>query len=1375
MLSKKIDREAGQGLSQETARKFIRRVMILVFLLFILPPPLWLLSIRLLGMVSSHELWVLAIQGAPLGSIPYVIIFLVSVLLLTRHWLRPVQNFLNGDDASNENREQAQTILHRLPSRLFIAHFLYNMIGGHSTLIGVWLFTGQTPPLYDKLLFVSLSSLLVVLIPVVPLLLVIMSSLSPAILRVGVSRHIKGMSIDRQLAMGVIGLPIMAILTIVLFEYGRIGYLSVHQIELVAFLGFIILIFGTMLSRMVTDNVRRLLNGINKITESKKLSERLPTTSADELGILAVTFNEMIAELQKTTASRDYIEAIVKCMGDGLVVLDMERKVTVTNPAALEIWGYSQEEIIGRGFEELFLESERQNHYEIMEKTIKGFIKDRVFETIALRKDGREVPIRFSGTLINDFTDNQISFIGLFSDITEQKKAEEELAREKIFIESVLKSQQDIVFVLDTGREILRVSEITERLLGYENGELIAKPIDLIFPPERLQEMIDLGPHRSLSGGIVTPTDLILQTKTGEKIPVQFTGSPVRDEKGKIIAGIGVGRDLRKQKQSEAQIIRTSNRLNAIINSATGFYIGTSDANGGITSWNKGAELIMGYREDEVVGKMHISQLYSPKEVKTGNLNEIIKIILEKGKYDGEMEFRKKDGDIFPGNFSGTPLKDESDNLLGILAIVQDITERKQMEMELINASKIAEAANLAKSEFLANMSHEIRTPMNGIIGMTDLTLDTDLSPEQRENLGMVKTSADNLLTLINEILDFSKIETGRMQLEEINFSLRTAVEFSINTLALCANQKGLEIITDIEPVIPDMLSGDPGKLRQILTNLIGNAVKFTKEGKITIRVKVEQETPDSVTLLFSISDTGVGIPRDCQAHIFESFTQADNSTTREYGGSGLGTTISKKLVELMGGKIWLESPSNEDKEIGGPGNTFHFTVNFGLKSDDELFIYRDKTLVNLTGLKVLVLDDHEINRSLFSRLLKNWGLVPDTVSSAKEALKSLARSQKKKVPYKLLLLDYNIPDMDGFSVAEEIKSRGWLEEIEVIMITSVGERGDARRCTELGIAAYLTKPVKQSTLLDTIMEALNRRLKKTGNGEKGDKKREKERLITRHTVKENKGKVKILLTEDNKVNQLLAKKLLVKQGHDVTVAENGKVALEALQKNNFNLVFMDIQMPVMGGIEATQKIREREAGKQNPVDGEDLTMQTFSRIPIIALTAHALKDDRDKCIEAGMDDYLTKPVKSDDIQRMINKWADRGETAGEIQKKKQLLVVDDDENMRKSLVRLLERKVPNIRVTAAEDGIDAIDKLGSFNPDLILTDLMMPRMDGVALTGYIRDRECYNKTGIIVMTGLKEEDPEVTSIREKGVKDIFYRPWNAKSLIQTINYLLKD
>ncbi|MDD5298767.1 MAG: response regulator [Rhodocyclaceae bacterium] len=559
---------------------------------------------------------------------------------------------------------------------------------------------------------------------------------------------------------------------------------------------------------------------------------------------------------------------------------------------------------------------------------------------------------------------------------------------------------------------------------------------------------------------------------------------------------------------------------------------------------------------------------------------------------DGAWHWILARGKVVQRDASGRPMR--------MVGTHRDIAERKRWELELLSAKEAAEAANRAKSDFVANMSHEIRTPMNGIIGMTELVLDTPLDAEQKEYLRTVKTSAESLLTIINDILDFSKIEAGKLDIEDIVFPLASTIGETVKTLALRAQQKGLELIYAIAPDVPEAVRGDPGRLGQVLTNLLGNAIKFTHTGEIEVGCRVESRQENSVVLLCHVRDTGVGIPFEKHAEIFEAFSQADNSTTRRFGGTGLGLAICNRLVQIMDGRLWVESEP-------GQGSTFYFTLKVGLPAQSEHPRLRPGAM--LAGLSVLVADDNATVRHSLAELLHAWGMAPREAEDGERALEAIRAARAEGQPFDILVLDTGMPQPDGFAVAANLGAEGIPHERVVMLLGTANQREEGRRCRDLGLSVRLVKPCTPSDLLDGIMMALRGDLQAATVDEPG--------MPSGH---EAGSALDVLLVEDNPVNQLVATRLLEKAGHRVILANNGQEALEQFDAHTFDVILMDVQMPVMGGFEATHRIRTRES-RRGDVTGEGV------RTPIIAMTAHAMAGDRERCLAAGMDDYLTKPV----------------------------------------------------------------------------------------------------------------------------------------------------
>ncbi len=695
-----------------------------------------------------------------------------------------------------------------------------------------------------------------------------------------------------------------------------------------------------------------------------------------------------------------------------------------------------------------------------------------------------------------------------------------------------------------------------------------------------------------------------------------------KDELARLAASIN--RMLEALQGSQARQRKSEAEYRRILDTA---YEGvlTLDSAGVITYANTRMAEMLGGSPEKLVGRPLLDCM-PPGDLVAGG--ELLDRLRAGAKEQVELRLRSEGGAMLWVLASVNPIHTECGEPAGALGMFTDVTERKRTERALHEAKEAAEAATRAKSEFLANMSHEIRTPMNGIIGMTELALETDLTSEQREYLEMVRTSADSLLTVINDILDFSKIETGKLQFERVPFSIEECVAHAVKSLAVRADQKQLELAYHLHPELPEAVLGDPDRLRQVLMNLIGNAIKFTDTGEVVLEVGPEppsstcSATPggsrEAVRLHFSVRDTGIGIPVDKQRSIFEAFTQADSSTTRRYGGTGLGLSISKRLVGLMGGAIWVESEPDQ-------GSTFHFTARFAPTQAPPRTVPR-ADLADLHGMPVLVVDDNATNRRILQELLFHWGLNPTLVPSGRAALEALRRSAEAGQPYSLALLDAMMPEMDGFTLAETIRRDSRLAQTVLVMLSSAGHPEHVVRAGEIGLDAYLSKPVRPSELFDRIAQIFHGHslLHPSADLAAGAGKTSAQPASAEHPLR-------ILLAEDNLVNQRLAVRLLARHGHTVILANNGEEAVAQWERQPVDVVLMDIQMPVCNGFEAAQTIRRREQEGHLTAEGTN-----GRHTPIVALTALAMAGDRERCLAAGMDGYVSKPLRAEELFRVL-------------------------------------------------------------------------------------------------------------------------------------------
>lgn len=782
--------------------------------------------------------------------------------------------------------------------------------------------------------------------------------------------------------------------------------------------------------------------------------------------------------------------------------------------------------------------------------------------------------------------------------------SQEDLERESLFFRAMLDLSPDCIYFKDTEGKILAISECGASFFGEKSRhDMVGKSDYDYFPKEMADEYFSDELKLMKSGEPLVDKREHETSADGRDVCFSTSKLPLHDKQGKLIGSFGISRDVTRHQQAEDALRESEALYHSLIENLP-VHVLRKDLQGRFTFANRMFCELSGHDFDDIIGKTDFD-LYPADLAEKYRANDAE--VINGGKtFEAIEENEAEQGRIY-ARVIKSPLCNAAGAPSGVQIVFWDITEQKRNELKVMEQQKsltlardAAEAASRAKSEFLANMSHEIRTPMNGIIGASELMLKSELNSHQLEYMNIVNASADTLLRILNDILDFSKIEAGKLDLEHIPFSLRDCLADALKLLAAKAAEKELELAFHISNDVPDGVMGDPGRLRQVILNLVGNAIKFTSEGEIVAGVRLESKSDNDATFIFDVTDTGVGIPPDKVETIFEEFGQADASTTREFGGTGLGLTISQRLVQLMDGRIWVES------EVGR-GTSFKFTAQLGLQQDYESM--QLKTPPSLRGMKVFVVDDNETNRRIYDEMLRSWDLDPVT---APDGVSAVERLENSEPDFNIIILDAMMPKLDGFQTAEKIRCLPGYEKIPLLMLTSAGAPEQSRKARFAGIDKCLTKPVRQSDLFNAITRMLG-----TFTSIEADPIDSKEEFDT--------PPLRILLAEDGLVNQRVATDLLNQHGHEVIVARNGVEAVEMTATESFDLVLMDIHMPEMDGYEASRTIREREQAAPSG-----------SRRRIVALTANAMKGDREKCLEAGMDDYLAKPIRALELYRTV-------------------------------------------------------------------------------------------------------------------------------------------
>ena len=877
-------------------------------------------------------------------------------------------------------------------------------------------------------------------------------------------------------------------------------------------------------------------------------------------------------------------------MTEAVIEQDESLVITVWSEHAEQLFGWTTEEVLGRHARSLVPERNRHRHDRALQNLLDSGTTAAFTQTItALHRNGREFKVETTATIVaHEGAGRRIRVVARLKQEAVAARLEE---AEQTF-RDLIDRLEDGYFEVDLAGVFKSVNGAYCRMTGRTQNELLGNSFKTLFPDEdTVKATVTLYAKVYETGEPLKAFEHTVTRKDGTRRIVEDTVSLKRDGKGQPVGFIGIRRDCTDRRLAAEKLRLSEERYRAVLERIEDGYFEIDLSRRGRYEYvNDAFCRTTGYSREELIGQSY-EKFFDPETVQL--LYKTYHQVYLTGEPLKSLEYSliAKDGSLRFVEESVSLRKEASGAVVGFMGIRRDVTARRLVAQQLAAAKESAEAASMAKSEFLANMSHEIRTPMNGIIGMTELALDTELTPYQFECLSTVRSSAESLLTILNDILDFSKIESRKLDLEQVPFSLEAVIEETVKPLAVRAHQKGLEFITDIPPEIHTSLVGDPVRVRQVLTNLLVNAIKFTEQGHVMLTVREEAIRERRVMLRFSIADTGIGIPRDKQQTIFEAFSQADGSTTRRFGGTGLGLAISSTLVRMMGGHITVHSTPNE-------GSTFEFSLGFHVSSDEAAL----PAPTRLHRLRTLIVDDNTVNRNIFEAQLQRWGMAPVAVAGGKEAIETLTAAHRHGTPFRLMLLDAQMPNVDGFEVAAQVASHPELAGITIMMLTSGGRYGDSSRCRELGISSYLSKPVKQSDLFDAICAALD-----------GTPQAAPKRVAVPISSEQVRCR-KVLLAEDNVVNQRVALGLLQRRGHEVTVVSTGVEALEALKQGRFDVVLMDVQMPVMGGFEATAAIRRAEA-------------ETGEHLRVVAMTAHAMSGDRERCLAAGMDGYLPKPI----------------------------------------------------------------------------------------------------------------------------------------------------
>jgi len=926
-----------------------------------------------------------------------------------------------------------------------------------------------------------------------------------------------------------------------------------------------------------------------------------PVKGSDGEIVNFIAVKRDVTERREADDAHRFLAAIAESSEDAIIAYAPTGIILTWNRAAEVIFGYSAEEATGKDVT-LVVAPERRNRLErLTEQVLRGNAVLQ-HEGICVRKNGQSVQVSATAYPIRNSRGEVAAISVILRDISERKRTEEKIHEKESRFRMMADGCPALMWVTNAEGRVEFINRAYRELIGTPLDRVEGLNWEALIHPDDAQRYLQ-DCERALEERAPLRSETRLRSAKGEWRWVATYAEPRFSPSGEFLGYVGLCPDITERKQVEEALRTSEEKFRQLAeNIREVFWIMPPELDE-IPYVSPAFEQVWG-RTRESLYKHPFSWVESIHPDDRERAQMLLLRQMEGEQVLREYRIRTPEGQEKWIRDRAFAIRDQMNRMVRIVGIAEEITEQKLYEAELIQAREAADVANHAKSEFLANMSHEIRTPMNGIIGMTELTLDTELDSTQREYLNAVKDSADALMTVINDILDFSKIEAGKLELAPVALSVRKCVGQAMKTLSVRAHEKNLELACSVPPDLADVVIGDPVRLRQVVLNLAGNAIKFTERGEVVLRVQMESLDADGMTLHFAISDTGIGIPLAKQKLIFQPFAQADTTTTRQYGGTGLGLSISARLIEMMGGRVWVES------EVG-KGSTFHFTAHFArAASTGSPGIGADAGI--LKDSRVLIVDDNHTNRQILRGNLEYWRMKCDAAPNAKTALALLRQANQAGTPFGLMIVDCQMPEVDGFMLVEEVRRSAGFADLATIMLTSGGQRGDVQRCKALGIAAYLIKPVLQSELLDALVSVLGSHAAAI-----------QAVPMARHARPEQRKALRVLMAEDNVVNQRLAIRMLEKQGHTVVPVDDGIKALAALEQGRFDLILMDVQMPFMDGVQATATIREKEKASGD-------------HIPIIAMTAHAMSGDRQRFLESGMDGYVSKPVHQEELFEAI-------------------------------------------------------------------------------------------------------------------------------------------